>query len=111
MMRNIPYVVDGDWLEARLEDPNLRLIDASTFLKIPEGEGFPELWSGFEAYKEEHIPGAAYADLLKDFTNPEGKAPFTIATREQLSPSTQIEHFLLIKDEHFLFVKYFLLMF
>lgn len=27
MMRNIPYVVDGDWLEARLEDPNLRLID------------------------------------------------------------------------------------
>ena len=49
MMRKIPYVVDGDWLEARLEDPNLRLIDASTFLKIPEGEGFPELWSGFEA--------------------------------------------------------------
>lgn len=82
-MTNIPLIVDGDWLEARLGDKNLRLIDATTFLKIPEGEGYPELWSGFEAYKEEHIPGAAYADLLNDFTDPNGKAPFTIATREQ----------------------------
>lgn len=29
----------------------------------------------------------------------------------QMSPSTQIEHFLLIKDEHFLFGKDSLLMF
>jgi len=82
-MRNIPHIVDGDWLQARLNDKNLRLIDATTFLKIPEGEGFPELWSGFEAYQQEHIPGAAYADLLKDFTDPNGNAPFTIANREQ----------------------------
>lgn len=82
-MTNIPHVVDGDWLQQRLGDPNLRLIDATTFLKIPEGAGFPELWSGFEAYQEEHIPGAAYADLLKDFTDPNGTAPFTIATRAQ----------------------------
>lgn len=82
-MTKIPHLVDGTWLEARLDDPNLRLIDASTFLKIPEGEGFPELWSGYEAYVEEHIPGATYADLLNDYTDPNGTAPFTIATREQ----------------------------
>ena len=82
-MKKIPHIVDGDWLQARLHDKNLRLIDATTFLKIPQGEGFPELWSGFEAYQEEHIPGAAYADLLKDFTDPNGSAPFTIATRKQ----------------------------
>ena len=82
-MTTFPHIVDTEWLQQHLNDKNLRLIDASTFLKIPEGEGFPELWSGFEAYQEEHIPGAAYADLLKDFTNPEGAAPFTIATREQ----------------------------
>ena len=82
-MTKIPHIVDGDWLQVRLTDKNLRLIDATTFLKIPEGASYPELWSGFEAYQEEHIPGAAYADLLKDFTNPEGSAPFTIATREQ----------------------------
>lgn len=81
-MIKIPHIVDGAWLEAHLEDDNLRIIDASTFLKIPE-EGYPELWSGAEAYKEEHIPGAVYADLLHDFTDPNGKAPFTIATREQ----------------------------
>ncbi len=88
-MTKIPHIVDGDWLLARLNDKNLRLIDATTFLKIPEGEGYPELWSGFEAYQEEHIPGAAYADLLKDFTNPEGTAPFTIATREQFLTAVQ----------------------
>ncbi len=82
-MTKIPHIVDGDWLQARLHDKNLRLIDATTFLRIPEGVGFPELWSGFDAYQEEHIPGAAYADLLKDFTNHAGSAPFTIATREQ----------------------------
>lgn len=82
-MTNIPHIVDGDWLQQRLNDKNLRLIDATTFLKIPEGEGYPEIWSGFEAYQEEHIPGAAYADLLKDFTDPNGSAPFTIATRKQ----------------------------
>ncbi|MFY0741511.1 hypothetical protein AB1K09_03205 [Solibacillus silvestris] len=40
MLRSIPYIVDGDWLEARLEDPNLRLIDASTFLKILKEKDF-----------------------------------------------------------------------
>lgn len=82
-MTKIPYVVDGDWLQSNLQNPQLRLIDATTFLKIPEGEGYPELWSGREAYIEEHIPGAVYADLLNDYTNPNGTAPFTIATREQ----------------------------
>ena len=82
-MATIPHIVDGDWLQSRLNDKNLRLIDATTFLKIPEGEGYPELWSGFESYQEEHIPGAAYADLLQDFTNHAGSAPFTIAERQQ----------------------------
>lgn len=97
-MSNLPYIVDTEWLEQRLNDKNLRLIDASTFLKIPEGEGFPELWSGFEAYQQEHIPGAAYADLLNDFTNPEGQAPFTIATREQFL--TAIEPLGLTEDTY-----------
>ena len=88
-MTTIPYIVDADWLQARLNDKNLRLIDATTFLKIPQGEGFPELWSGFEAYQEEHIPGAVYADLLQDFTNPAGPAPFTIAERAQFLTAVQ----------------------
>lgn len=97
-MSNIPLIVDGDWLQAHLRDKNLRLIDATTFLKIPEGKGYPELWSCFEAYQEEHIPGAAYADLLHDFTDPNGKAPFTIATREQFLQA--IEPFGITEDTY-----------
>ncbi|OCS89214.1 sulfurtransferase [Caryophanon latum] len=95
-MTNIPPIVTGDWLEEQLQNPALRLLDATTFLKIPEGAGYPELWSGREAYKEEHIPGAAYADLLHDFTDPNGTAPFTIATREQFLAA--IEQFGITKD-------------
>lgn len=95
-MTNIPPIVTGDWLQEQLQNPALRLLDATTFLKIPEGAGYPELWSGREAYKEEHIPGAAYADLLHDFTDPNGKAPFTIATREQFLAA--IEQFGITKD-------------
>lgn len=95
MMTKIPPVVTGDWLEQHLDDPNLRLLDASTFLKIPD-EGYPELWSGREAYKEEHIPGAVYVDLLHDFIDPNGQAPFTIATREQFVAA--IEQFGITED-------------
>lgn len=95
-MTTIPPLVTGDWLEKELQNPALRLLDATTFLKIPEGEGYPELWSGREAYKEDHIPGAAYADLLNDFTDPNGTAPFTIATREQFLAA--IEQFGITKD-------------
>ncbi|WP_010288732.1 hypothetical protein [Kurthia massiliensis] len=49
-MTKTPHIVDGAWLEAHLEDDNLRIIDASTFLKIPE-EGYLEIWSGAEAAK------------------------------------------------------------
>ena len=38
-MTTIPFVVDSAWLHARLDDPNLRLIDATTFLSIPSKDG------------------------------------------------------------------------
>mgnify|MGYP007126161384 CR=1 FL=1 len=46
-MRTIPSVVDSAWLYERLDNPHLRLIDATTFLRIPNKDGeTPGLWSG-----------------------------------------------------------------
>ncbi|RKQ28165.1 sulfurtransferase [Oceanobacillus halophilus] len=81
-MNKVPLIVTTDWLQEKLEDPNLRLLDATTYLKNTDN-GAPELWSGKETYEEGHIPGAVFADLLNDLSDPDGAFRFTIPSRER----------------------------
>lgn len=81
-MSNVPIIVTADWLAERLEDSELRLIDATTFLDH-NTTGYYDVWSGEEAYDKEHIPGAVFADLLKDFSNQKSDYSFTVPSREQ----------------------------
>lgn len=80
-MSHVPLLVDTDWLAERLDDPNLRLLDATTFLKPTSG--YYDVWSGEEAYDKGHIPGAVFADLLGDLSDPDSKYAFTIPSRER----------------------------
>jgi len=82
-MTNVPLIVDSDWLQERLDDPHLRLLDASTFLSMPDKDDQPGLWSGQEAFDEEHIEGAVFADILKNFSDQENPLPMTLASRDQ----------------------------
>lgn len=83
-MSTVPFVVDSAWLYERLDDPNLRLIDATTFLSIPNKDGETAgLWSGEDAFNEEHIPGAVFADLLNKFSDTNAPFPMTVPSREQ----------------------------
>ena len=83
-MSNIPLIVDSEWLASRLEDPNLRLLDATTFLSIPDKDGETAgLWSGEKAFAKEHIPGAVFADILNNFSNRNAALPMTLPNREQ----------------------------
>lgn len=84
-MSQVPLIVDTEWLADRLDDPKLRLIDSTTFLKPPEGGGYYDVWSGREAYNEGHIPGAVYADLLHELSDPDSEFPFTVPSRERFS--------------------------
>lgn len=72
------YVVDGEWLQARLGDPNVRVVDATTHLKLPAGDGYYTLESGKDSFAREHIPGAVFADLLSDFADPSAPHPMTV---------------------------------
>ncbi|WP_156291839.1 sulfurtransferase [Oceanobacillus salinisoli] len=83
MSGKVPLLVDTEWLAERLEDPHLRLLDATTFLKIPEEGGYYDVWSGKEAYEKGHIPGAVFADLLEDFSDPDSDYTFTLPAREE----------------------------
>ena len=67
-MNKTPLFVTTEWLAARLDDPNLRLIDATNFLGPPLHEAYMDVSSGREAYEKKHILGAVFADLYKDFS-------------------------------------------
>ena len=82
-MSKVPLLVTTEWLEERLDDPNLRLLDATTFLKHPEKDGYYDVWSGKEAYEKGHLPGAVFADLHHELSDPDAKHNFTIPSRER----------------------------
>lgn len=82
-MKKVPTFITTEWLEQRLDDQELRLLDATTFLKHPEGDGYYDVWSGKEAYEKGHIPGAVYADLYNDLSDPQAEYAFTHPPREQ----------------------------
>ena len=69
--------VSTEWLAARLDDPALRILDATVHLHpLPGGNLRAE--SGREDYLAGHIPGAAFADLIADLSDPESKWRFTL---------------------------------
>lgn len=57
-----PPLVEPDWLAAHLDDPDLRIVDATVQIKMWP---FPRIRSGKREWKRAHIPGAAFADLRK----------------------------------------------
>jgi thiosulfate/3-mercaptopyruvate sulfurtransferase len=70
-------LVSTDWLAAHLDDPALRLIDASTYLASAGRDARAEYAAG-------HIPGALFADvdMLSDEQAP---YPHTLPSPERLS--------------------------
>lgn len=81
-MNDIPLIVSTDWLAERLDDSKLRIVDATVFMKFPEGGGPPNVESGRNAYEKGHIPGAVFADLAGELSDPDSNLPFTVPARE-----------------------------
>ncbi|GAK12269.1 sulfurtransferase [Geomicrobium sp. JCM 19039] len=82
-MTTIGPLVSTDWLAEHLHDDNLVILDATTFLKLPEGDGLYSINSGIDAYKEAHIPGAVHADVLHELADPDDENAFTLPSRER----------------------------
>ncbi|WP_167001075.1 sulfurtransferase [Mumia sp. ZJ430] len=75
-MPDVPALVDVAWLADRL-DSDVRVVDVTTFLTQPEGDGYYDVESGREAYEKGHVPGAVFADLLADFADTDAATTFT----------------------------------
>lgn len=66
-------LVSTSWLADHLDDSDLRVFDATVHLAAP-GPGSTE-WSqtsGHADYLAAHIPGAAFADIIDDLSEPNG---------------------------------------
>lgn len=62
-------IVDGDWLQAHLDNPDVRIYDCTTYLRYEEGTGRPyRVESGRADWESGHIPGSVYLDLQEDFS-------------------------------------------
>lgn len=69
-------LVTTDWLADHLHDDRLIVVDA-TVLGVDTPAGFRWLSGLDEHLIEGHLPGAVFADLLEEFSDPDGGLSFT----------------------------------
>jgi thiosulfate/3-mercaptopyruvate sulfurtransferase len=70
--QNSNYLVETDWLQEHLHDPDLRILDCTVYLPnyFEESSGRKvEIVPGREDYERGHIPGSAYVDLVSELTD------------------------------------------
>lgn len=70
-------LVSAQWLADHLGADDLLVVDASV-VSYTQPNGKPGSLSGHEQYiADGHVPGAVFADLIEDFSDPDGRYPFT----------------------------------
>ena len=65
------YLVETDWLAGHLDDPDLRIIDCTSYLPDYFESVEVTKQSGRENHEQGHIPGAVYVDLIHDLSAPD----------------------------------------
>ena len=83
--RDPDAIVSTEWLEAHLEDADLRLFDCSVHLRPAAPDAgvpyHPE--SGRADYERGHIPGAAFLDLRDELSDPDAEHFFMFPSPER----------------------------
>lgn len=74
----MPLLVEPSWLEPRLADPQLRVIDASWYLPAMKRDARAE-------YAAAHVPGAVFLDLSSDLADESAPIRNTVARPEALA--------------------------
>ncbi len=78
-------LIDAPSLYGELDDPQLRVIDATAFLVREVADGPYTVESGRARYGEAHIPGAIFADVPGDLSDPESSFRFTLPKPEHFA--------------------------
>jgi len=78
------YLVDTDWLAARLQDTKLRIVDLRGHLLWEKRNEGPPWKSARDDYERSHIPGAIYLDFSTDLVDYDAAVPLQVAPFEKL---------------------------
>lgn len=86
------FLVETDWLDAHLNDPNVRVVDIrGSVPPVPAendkddkdaGLGYE---SSFDEYAAEHIPGALYLDWTRDIVDLDDPVAVQVARQKQFA--------------------------
>lgn len=71
------FLVETDWLQAHLDDPDLRILDCTVYLTNYFDDSAARgvnVVSGRAHWAEGHIPGADFADLVADLRDPDNRS-------------------------------------
>ncbi|MGI9323736.1 MAG: sulfurtransferase [Pseudomonadales bacterium] len=77
------YLLEPEQLQARLNEPGLRIFDTAVTLQVKEG-GYQAL-SGQQDYEGAHVPGAAFLDLIKALSDTGSGLGFTLPAARDLA--------------------------
>ncbi len=72
-------LVDVDWLQSHADDADLVILDCSVVLDPDQGGTGT---SGREEYGSGHIPGAVFADLTADLSDPDSELAYALPSPE-----------------------------
>jgi thiosulfate/3-mercaptopyruvate sulfurtransferase len=64
----VPSLVETDWLQDHLLEPELRVLDCTVFLRFDPETGARGAESGRGEWEASHIPGSRFADILNDLS-------------------------------------------
>jgi len=80
-----PHLIDAQTLAERLGDEDLVILDCTVVLHRPEGGGPYRAEAQWEAYRDAHIPGAIFADLVSVFADPSARFYFAIPSPDDFA--------------------------
>ncbi len=77
------HLVETGWLQDHLDDPDLRILDCTVFLRPVESGVRAN--RGAAAWEQSHIPGARYANLLSDLSDRATQLPIMMPPAAQFA--------------------------
>src|ERR1700722_13390737 len=81
----LPPLVSPGELRDALGDSRVRVFDATVFLRRAAAGGPYTVESGRKSYARAHIPGAGFADIPGELSDPASPFPFTVPASGQFA--------------------------
>lgn len=76
-------LVSTEWLSAHLVDPGIRIVDVRWRSRYENGRGIS--FDDREGYRAGHIPGAVFAGMIGDLSDPDHPVPDMLAQADRFS--------------------------